>query len=200
MVFRWNLNEMRIIIQRLFIQKMPLKMLSTKSWPFCSNPNLIHSQTYKASVLDTCLTNSVMEIRGSREFLTLLFPEPPGNVSAMLDTRLCVIWTFCSLVIILYNDPCRTQPENIQSYKKYYWCTEFFFWENIKMYLHYHFLTLGRCKKLKYFLWNMKYHLSYGQYHGCWWPGDTRSQVISSQVIDIILQECSGFNTRRQMW
>ena len=35
------------------------------------------------------------------------------------------------------------------------------------------------------------------QYHGFWWPGDARSQVISSHGIDPVIIEYSGFNTRR---
>ena len=37
----------------------------------------------------------------------------------------------------------------------------------------------------------------YMQYHGCWWPGDTRSQGISSHDIDLILLEYIDFSTRR---
>ena len=37
---------------------------------------------------------------------------------------------------------------------------------------------------------------TYGsQYHGCWWPGDGRSQTISSHGIDLVL-EYSGISTR----
>ena len=35
------------------------------------------------------------------------------------------------------------------------------------------------------------------QYHSCWWPGDTRSQDISSHGIDLVCPEYSGFSTRR---
>ena len=27
------------------------------------------------------------------------------------------------------------------------------------------------------------------QYHSCWWPGDPRSQVISSHAIDLIIPD-----------
>ena len=38
---------------------------------------------------------------------------------------------------------------------------------------------------------------TYGsQYHGCWWPGDGRSQTISSHGIDLVL-EYSGISTWR---
>ena len=36
----------------------------------------------------------------------------------------------------------------------------------------------------------------YGQYHGCWWPGETRSQVISRLGTDLVVLEYSGFITR----
>ena len=45
-------------------------------------------------------------------------------------------------------------------------CTEFKLW-NIKMYFH--------------FLGNL-----HSQYHGCWWPGNKRSQYINSNVIDLV--------------
>ena len=33
------------------------------------------------------------------------------------------------------------------------------------------------------------------QYHGCWWLGDTRSQRISSEGIDLVCPESSSFST-----
>ena len=33
--------------------------------------------------------------------------------------------------------------------------------------------------------------LLHNQYHGCWWPGNTGSQVISIHGIDLVLQEYS---------
>ena len=38
--------------------------------------------------------------------------------------------------------------------------------------------------------------LSCGQFYGCWWPGDARSQGISSHGIDLVL-EYSSISTRR---
>ena len=35
------------------------------------------------------------------------------------------------------------------------------------------------------------------QYHGCWWPGDTGSQGISSHDMDLILSEYADVNSRR---
>ena len=35
------------------------------------------------------------------------------------------------------------------------------------------------------------------QYHGCWWPGDPKSQGITSHGNDIILWELSSFSTTR---
>ena len=37
----------------------------------------------------------------------------------------------------------------------------------------------------------------HSQYHGCWWPVDTRSQGISSCGIYLIPRECFGLSTRR---
>ena len=34
------------------------------------------------------------------------------------------------------------------------------------------------------------------QYHGCWWPGDTRNLVIKKHVIFLALLEYPGFITR----
>ena len=33
------------------------------------------------------------------------------------------------------------------------------------------------------------------QYHYCWWPGDTRTQGISNNGIDIVITEYSGLST-----
>ena len=38
-------------------------------------------------------------------------------------------------------------------------------------------------------------HKSNSQYHGCWWPGDIRSQGISNHGIDLFNMEYSSFNT-----
>ena len=39
--------------------------------------------------------------------------------------------------------------------------------------------------------------LTYSQYHGCWSPGDTRSQGINNHDIDIILKEYSHLQHER---
>ena len=45
-------------------------------------------------------------------------------------------------------------------------------------------LTLHRC--LKSFLMQDKHLLIlHSQYHGCWWPGDTRSQGVNNHVSDL---------------
>ena len=35
------------------------------------------------------------------------------------------------------------------------------------------------------------------QYHGCWYPGDKRSQGISSNGTDLVIPENSGLGNRR---
>ena len=37
----------------------------------------------------------------------------------------------------------------------------------------------------------------YTQYHGCWWPGDARSQAINNHGIDLICLEYCSFSTSR---
>ena len=39
--------------------------------------------------------------------------------------------------------------------------------------------------------------LSCSQYHGCWWPGDARSQAINSHDIDLVLTEYFGHSITR---
>ena len=34
------------------------------------------------------------------------------------------------------------------------------------------------------------------QYHGCWWPGNARSQGISSNDIGLVILECSGLSKK----
>ena len=46
--------------------------------------------------------------------------------------------------------------------------------------------------------WKTRTYLSIkGQCHGCWWPGDARSQGIHSHVVVLIFAAHSGFSTRR---
>ena len=58
-------------------------------------------------------------------------------------------------------------------------------WTLTCIYLLCHSSTLIRHRYLKFFLkWDKDLHILYGQYHGCWCPGDIRSQDISSYDID----------------
>ena len=34
------------------------------------------------------------------------------------------------------------------------------------------------------------------QYHGCWWPGDSRSQGISSHGMELVIADCFSLSTR----
>ena len=40
-------------------------------------------------------------------------------------------------------------------------------------------------------MWKIRTCLIYDQYHGCWWPGSARSQVISRRDIDLVYLEYS---------
>ena len=44
---------------------------------------------------------------------------------------------------------------------------------------------------------NKEPFILYGQYYGCWWPGDGRSHDISSHDIDSIFLEYSGLGIRK---
>ena len=39
-------------------------------------------------------------------------------------------------------------------------------------------------------------YIMHNQYHGCWWSGVPRSQVISSHGIHLVIPEYSGFSTK----
>ena len=55
-------------------------------------------------------------------------------------------------------------------------------------------------RELKSFLTeNKDWFVPQSQHHGCWWPGDTWSQGISSHGIHIVLSEYSALSTRRSM-
>ena len=42
--------------------------------------------------------------------------------------------------------------------------------------------------------------IQYSQYHGCWWPGDTRSQDISNHGIDLLFFiSCGIFHERNDL-
>ena len=55
-----------------------------------------------------------------------------------------------------------------------------------------------KCQRLlKYsFMEGKDLYIWYSQYHGCRYPGDARSQGISSYGIDLFLSEYSGLSTR----
>ena len=68
------------------------------------------------------------------------------------------------------------------------------------------FLKSKRMQILEILLWGRKFpSLPYIQYHGCWWPVDTKSQSISSHDIDLVRMEYTGFNSvgfknHQQIW
>ena len=67
---------------------------------------------------------------------------------------------------------------------------------------HFHFdsSTLHWHRQLKAFLVEDSeslFHIFNIIIHSCWWSGDTRSQVISSFGISLVIAEYSGFSTRK---
>ena len=61
----------------------------------------------------------------------------------------------------------------------------------------YHFPTFWWHMLLKSFLMEDRdLPILHSQYHGCWWPGDARSQGISSHGADLVLLKYSSFTTR----
>ena len=60
-----------------------------------------------------------------------------------------------------------------------------------------HFATLKHGKLLKFTHKEDKNtHITHGQYHGYWWPGDAMNRGINGKVIDLVCPEHSGFSTR----
>ena len=43
----------------------------------------------------------------------------------------------------------------------------------------------------------MDMFILHSKWFGCWWPGDARSQGISSNDVDLVLSEYSGYNVTR---
>ena len=63
------------------------------------------------------------------------------------------------------------------------------------LFSHFSKLSLGCCRYVSPFFKNDKDLLIlHSQYHGFWWPGDSRSQGISSQGIDPVFLEYSSFS------
>ena len=67
---------------------------------------------------------------------------------------------------------------------------------SISMYIciFYQFLTPKWCKC--FFMKDTDQLTQDSQYNGCWWPGDPRSQGISSHGIDIVILEYCSFSPR----
>ena len=91
-------------------------------------------------------------------------------------------------------------------YQQYVLCMPFlcwiFFWKHkdlfdICIFCHFSNTEMDqRCLK-SCFLKDKNPFILHCQYHGSWWPGDTRIQGISSHAIDLILLEYSSFSIRR---
>ena len=61
-----------------------------------------------------------------------------------------------------------------------------FFIGNIKMYLQFiSFIHIDIAEILPRLMQELTYS-TYSQYHGCWYPGDARSQAINSIDIDYV--------------
>ena len=55
-----------------------------------------------------------------------------------------------------------------------------------------HFSVLRKLRQLKSFLLDDKeLFIPHNQYHGCWWPGNIRSQGISNHGIDKVIKQYS---------
>ena len=66
------------------------------------------------------------------------------------------------------------------------------------------FPFFGQNPSFFYFFWPKSFlrvdkdlFILHSQYHGCWWPGDARSQGISNHDIDLFLSEYSSFRAVR---
>ena len=61
----------------------------------------------------------------------------------------------------------------------------------------YKYMCIFQHWHLKPFLMEYKdLFIQHSQYHGCWWPGDARSQVISSHGIDLVPMDYSSPSIR----
>ena len=69
------------------------------------------------------------------------------------------------------------------------------FWGNIKSYSH--FLSFTAQVVIITPMEDKDLFVVSRQYHGCWWPGDSRSQGINSHGIVLVLPEYSSLSTRR---
>ena len=78
------------------------------------------------------------------------------------------------------------------------WHAEFSI-ENVKLNMHVlSFLDIEMPQKGEMLCLKHKdLHILSTQYHGYWWPGDARSQGISGNGIELVLQEYHSLNTRR---
>ena len=84
--------------------------------------------------------------------------------------------------------------------KQHLWCAEFIL-ANIILYICilYHYSTLRWHRWLKCFFMEVKnLFILHSQHHGCWCPGDFRSQGISSNGIDLVLLQYPSLSTRRK--
>ena len=95
--------------------------------------------------------------------------------------------------------PFRSSSISTSQGSNQYWlalCGEFF-WGNINtvcvsIYILYCSSTLTPHMLLRFIIQeNKNLLISHSQYHGCWWPGDNRSQGINSHGIDLVSWEYS---------
>ena len=63
-----------------------------------------------------------------------------------------------------------------------------FFIGNINIYLHFMLLLICHMHLKSFLKYDQDLHILHSQYHGCWCPGDVRSQGISSHDIDLAEQ------------
>ena len=69
---------------------------------------------------------------------------------------------------------------------------------NIKIYFHFlSFFNTQMAQVVQFPCGRWGPLFVHSQYHGCWWPGDARSQDISSHCIGLVCPDDSSFSTRR---
>ena len=69
-------------------------------------------------------------------------------------------------------------------------------WIHICIFIHISILIWYRSLK-SFPMEDKDLFILHSQYHGCWWPGDARSQDISSHDIHLVFPEYSSFCVRR---
>ena len=186
-----NYSEIITKVQNFSFVKMQLKISSAKRWPFCpggwvNTVRILADVTIPRCNFQTYYGSILYQKWYSNSFYPGLLLIVSLTRSAWVQVMGCCHLAKKPITPTNHKDHLMVSLGILLLRWIYSLCAKFYR-GNIYIYILCHSSTLIWHRYLKSFLKLEKdLHIPYSQYHGCWCPGDVRSQGISSHDTDLV--------------